>query len=185
MTKQIFSSRSFFPRPSSIAQRFSPFPPSRSLCRRYQFFLGDGKIALMKPGPAIRLILALSFSLSGPAPASAQSQQEPLSVETPSEEIEVELHPVASILTAVNIPARAALCGLNTWLASLVTFFSAGMRYADAAQMMEDGCSGPWIITPEMLEENKKKEKSEPPGTIPGGDMVLRREPSFPAAIAP
>jgi hypothetical protein len=97
----------------------------------------------------------------------------------------VEVHPVASILTAVNIPARATLCGLNTWLASLVTFFSAGMRVADAAQMMEDGCSGPWIITPEMLEESKKKEKDKPASTIPGGEMVLRREQSFPAATAP
>jgi len=139
----------------------------------------------MKPGPAIHLILALSFSLGGPLQALAQSQQEQPAVETSSEEIEVELHPVASILTAVNIPARAALCGLNTWLATLVTFFSAGMRYADAAQMMEDGCSGPWVITPEMLEESKKNEKDKPASTIPGGEMVLRREQSFPAATAP
>lgn len=139
----------------------------------------------MKSGLAICLILALSFSLTGPVQALAQSQEEQPAVETPSETIEVEVYPVASILTAVNIPARAALCGLNTWLASLVTFFSAGMRYADAAKMMEEGCSGPWVITPEMLEESTKKEKGEPASTIPGGDMVLRREQSFPAATAP
>ncbi len=139
----------------------------------------------MKPGPAICLILAISFSLNGPVPALAQSQEGEAPAEAPSEAIEMEVHPVASILTAVNIPARAALCGLNTWLASIVTFFSAGMRYADAAQMMEDGCSGPWVITPEMLEESKKKEKSEPAGGIPGGEMVLRREQGFPAAAAP
>ncbi len=139
----------------------------------------------MKPGPVICLILTLSFSLSGPLPALAQSQEEGRPAGTPSEAIEVKVHPVASILTAVNIPARAALCGLNTWLASIVTFFSAGMRVADAAQMMEDGCSGPWVITPEMIAESKKKEKSEPASAIPGGEMVLRREQSFPAATAP
>lgn len=139
----------------------------------------------MKPGPAIRLILALSFSLSGPVQALAQSQEEQPAAEAPNEVIEVEIRPLVSVLTAMSIPARGILCGLTGVMAGIVMAASGGMRYADAAQMMEDGCSGPWIITPEMLEESKKKEKSEPASAIPGGDMVLRRGQSFPAATAP
>lgn len=124
---------------------------------------------------AICLIFALSLSLLGPPRALVQSQEEQPSAEAPAQTGEVEIHPLASVLTAVNIPARAALCGLNSWLASIVMFFSAGMRYADAAKMMEEGCSGPWIITPEMLEESREKEKNKTDSNIPGGDMVLRR----------
>lgn len=134
---------------------------------------------------AIRLVVVLALLLPGSTRLFAQSQEEQPAAEAPAEVIEIEVHPVASVLTAVNIPARAALCGLNTWLASIVMFFSAGMRYADAAKMMEEGCSGPWVITPEMLEESKKKEKSEPAAAIPGGDMVLRQGQSLPPATLP
>lgn len=115
----------------------------------------------MKSGKVIRLILALGLLLLGPVRALAQSQGEQPSAETPAQTVEVEIHPLSSVLTTVNIPARAALCGLNTWLATIVMTFSAGMRYADAAKMIEEGCSGPWVITPEMLEEGRKKEKDE------------------------
>ncbi|TAK07634.1 hypothetical protein EPO44_03745 [bacterium] len=97
----------------------------------------------------------------------------------------MEFHPLASVLTAMNIPARAALCGLNSWLASIVMVFSAGMRYADAGKMMEEGCSGPWIITPEMLEKSPEKEKSEAGSNIPGGEMALRPGGGLPAATPP
>lgn len=117
----------------------------------------------MKSGKIFCLILALSIALPGPIRGVARSQEEQPSAEAPTEVIEVEFHPLASVLTAMNIPARAALCGLNSWLASIVMLFSAGMRYADAAKMMEEGCSGPWVITPEMLEESRKKEKEPTP----------------------
>ena len=113
----------------------------------------------MKSPQMVGLIFALTVSLLGPPRAVAQSQEEQPSAEPPAQSIEMEIHPLASVLTAMNIPARAVLCGLTGWMASIVMTFSAGMRYADAAKMMEDGCSGPWIITPEMLEESRKKEK--------------------------
>lgn len=139
----------------------------------------------METGKIICLILALSLSLLGPPRTLAQSQEEQPSVEAPSQAGEVEIHPIASVLTAVNIPARAALCGLNGWLASIVMFFSAGMRYADAAKMVEEGCSGPWIITPEMLEASREKEKNKADSNIPGGDMVLRRGQAPSLATSP
>lgn len=138
----------------------------------------------MKSG-AICLILVLALLLFVPPRLFAQSQEEQPSAEAPAQTVEVEIHPLASVLTAMNIPARAALCGLNTWLASIVMTFSGGMRYADAAKMMEDGCSGPWIITPEMVEQSRGQEKKEAGSNIPGGDMVLRREEGFLSATPP
>lgn len=115
----------------------------------------------MKSPKMVGFIFALTASLLGPLRAVAQPQEEQTSAQT----VEVEIHPVASLLTAVNVPARVVLCGLSGWMASIVMTFSAGRRYADAAKMMEDGCSGPWVITPEMLEEGRKKEKNEPGGS--------------------
>ncbi len=130
----------------------------------------------MKSRKAICLILALSLSLLGPLRVLAQSQGEQLSVETPAQTVEMEIHHLSSVLTAMNIPARAALCGLNSWLASIVMTFSAGMRYADAAKMMEEGCSGPWIVTPEMLEESRKKEKNGTSSGPRSGEKSLQQD---------
>lgn len=138
----------------------------------------------MQSGKVVCLILALGLLLLGPVRSLAQSQGEQPSAETPAQTAEWEIHPLASVLTTMNIPARGVLCGLTGVMAGIVMAASAGMRYADAGKMMEDGCSGPWIITPEMLgEESRKKEKDEPGSNIPGGDMLLRREQSFPPAV--
>lgn len=115
----------------------------------------------MKSGKVIRLILALGLLLLGPVRALAQSQGEQPSAETPAQSVEVEIHPLSSVLTTMNIPARGVLCGLTGLMAGIVMAASAGMRYADAAKMIEEGCSGPWVITPEILEEGRKKEKDE------------------------
>lgn len=119
----------------------------------------------MKSGKVICLLLVLSLSLLWPQRTTAQSQEEQPLSEPPAQTAETVVEgidPLASVLTVMNIPARAALCGLNSWFASIVMAFSAGMRYADAAKMIADSCSGPWIITPEMVDESGKK---EPPNT--------------------
>ena len=133
--------------------------------------LGD-----LRSGKKFCSVLGLSLLLLGPLRALAQSQEEQPSAEAPTQAIEVEFHPLASVLTAMNIPARAALCGLNSWMASIVMVFSAGMRYADAGKMMEEGCSGPWIITPEMLEENREKEKDGTSSGPRGGEKPLQQD---------
>lgn len=139
----------------------------------------------MKSGKAIYLMVTLSLPLIGPLRAIAQSQEEQPSAEASTQTGEVEFHPVASVLTAMNIPARGVLCGLTGLMAGIVMAASAGMRYADAGKMMEEGCSGPWIITPEMLEKSQEKEKKEAGSNIPGGEMVLRPEKGLPAATLP
>ena len=134
-----------------------------------------------KADKVVCLILALAVELSGPLVGLARSQEE----QPPAQAIEVQIDPLPSVLTAMNIPARAALCGLNSWLASIVMVFSAGMRYADAAKMIEDGCSGPWIITREMLEESRKKEKEETSGSPRPSETPSAPEEGSPPATLP
>ncbi|OGP23517.1 MAG: hypothetical protein A2038_08040 [Deltaproteobacteria bacterium GWA2_57_13] len=59
---------------------------------------------------------------------------------------------LANVLTGINIPARGVVCGLTGVLAGVFMMASGGMRYGDAAQMLRGGCSGPWIITPQMID---------------------------------
>jgi hypothetical protein len=73
------------------------------------------------------------------------------------------------MLTLVNIPARGLLCGFTGLLAFFTMLISAGTRYADAARMIEENCSGPWIITPEMVAEGRVNKK-EPSGAVPTAD---------------
>ena len=134
-----------------------------------------------KADKVVCLILALAVELSGPLAGHARSQEE----QPPAQAIEVQMDPLPSVLTAMNIPARVALCGLNSWLASIVMFFSAGMRYADAAKMIEDGCSGPWIITREMLEESRKKEKEETSSSPRPNETPSALEGGSPPATLP
>jgi len=135
----------------------------------------------MKSGKAICLILALAVELSGPLAGRARSQEE----QPPAQAIEVQMDPLPSVLTAMNIPARGVLCGLTGLMAGIVMAASAGMRYADAAQMMEDGCSGPWIITREMLEESRKKEKEETSGSPRTSEKPSPQDGGSPPATLP
>lgn len=95
------------------------------------------------------LTLAVLVGLSGPPAESAFAQER----QAPAEAAEVKIDPRPAILTAVTVPARIAYCGWNSWLAAIFMSYSAGMRYGDAAHMMESGCAGSWVVTPEMIDQ--------------------------------
>jgi len=116
----------------------------------------------MKRAKFLCPVLILMVTLLEPFPSHAEPEQEPAPAQVEAGGID----PLASVLTAMNMPARAVLCGLTGWMASIVMTVSGGMRYADAAQMMEEGCSGPWVITPEMLEGSREKEKERATDTL-------------------
>jgi hypothetical protein len=65
--------------------------------------------------------------------------------------------PLASILTAMNVPARALACGFTGFMALIVMMASGGARHADAGQMMQGACGGPWVITPDMIHGEEEK----------------------------
>ena len=103
----------------------------------------------MKRSQMIWSTLAVLIALSGPMTDLAFAQER----QAPAEATEVKIDPRPVILTAVTVPARLALCGWNSWLAAIFMSYSAGMRYGDAAHMMETGCAGSWVVTPEMIDQ--------------------------------
>lgn len=122
----------------------------------------------MKMGKVFCLVISLAVALPGPLVDRARSQEEQIPPQT-AEQKEEGNSLLASMLTAANIPARGMLCGFTGLMAFFTMLISAGTRYAEAAQMMEENCSGPWVITPEMIEEGRVKKK-EATGVVSSGD---------------
>ncbi len=114
----------------------------------------------MRPRTISFEILALSLTLVAPCIGFSQPQEEPTETQT-VQQVEERIDPLAAFLTITNIPARGILCGATGIVAGIVMGASAGRRYTDAAQMMEASCSGPWVITPEMVEESRSKQNSD------------------------
>lgn len=113
----------------------------------------------MKPGKFTPLFLALSLFFG---PFNSQKVE---AAETPpqaAQSAEEGASAKARFLTAVNIPARGGLCVVNTFFASVVTLVSAGTRYGDASEAVEESCSGPWVITDRMIAESQRPKPEEP-----------------------
>lgn len=102
------------------------------------------------------VVLALALALVVQPVAHGQPVEDQ-PAQQPVEEQDQSL--LANVLTGINIPARGIVCGLTGVLAGIFMAASGGTRYADAADMMRAGCSGPWIITPEMIGEAGRDEK--------------------------
>ncbi len=73
---------------------------------------------------------------------------------------EIEKPLLAALLTAFNIPFRGLLCISDVGMGAITMGASAGRRYSQAAEFIEQGCKGPWILTPRtVMEEQQKVEK--------------------------
>lgn len=94
-------------------------------------------------------VLAFSLALLSRSPTHGQQAEG-----QPSQQIAEEQDPslLAIVLTGINIPARGIVCGLTGVLAGIFMAASGGTRHVDAAQMVNEACSGPWVITPDMIE---------------------------------
>ena len=106
-----------------------------------------------------------------PEPARAEQAYSPVQ----ATEVEAS-DPLASFLTILNVPARGVVCGLSGLLGSIVMAASGGARYDLAAEIVGEGCSGPWVITPQMVHESRlKQDVSGRPLSAPikVDDMVL------------
>jgi hypothetical protein len=67
---------------------------------------------------------------------------------------------LAVILTTFNIPFRGLLCVSDVGMGYMTMGASAGRRYSQASDYIEQGCAGPWILTPRRIrEEHQKAEK--------------------------
>lgn len=106
----------------------------------------------MSTGKIFCMIFALVIALSSPLPGLAEAREEQA---PPEEAVHGGGAWFAGIITAINIPSRVVLCGIGAGMGFIVMGASAGRRYAQAAKIMEEGCAGPWVITPQMLGEER------------------------------
>ncbi len=49
---------------------------------------------------------------------------------------------LAGIITTFNLPSRVILCGVDAGMGLIIVGASGGRRYAQAANVMEEGCAG-------------------------------------------
>lgn len=106
-------------------------------------------VSLSRPRRFSCALLVLSLVLVCQPGARGQPVEGQPAQETREEQDQSLL---AGALTAINIPARGIVCGLTGVLAGIFMAASGGTRSAEAAQMVREGCSGPWVITPEMID---------------------------------
>jgi hypothetical protein len=110
--------------------------------------------------------LAVSMALTGPVAVMAQSKEPETAPKAPAESAaaksdtsgaEDAAYKVgAGVATVINVPMRTGLCALGAagGLVTLIVTFGSGYRFA--ARVAEEGCGGPWIITPEHLKGTKE-----------------------------
>ncbi len=109
------------------------------------------------------LILVLTFTLHGPFVRLLDAQEE----QVPTQEAaDVSGTLLAGIITAFNIPFRVILCGVDAGLGLIIVGASGGRRYAQAANVMEEGCAGPWVITPRMISEGRPTQQDATSGEV-------------------
>ncbi len=104
------------------------------------------------------LILALTIVLSSPILGMAGDKDEKQQVET-QDDVRYEFGKplLAVILTTFNIPFRGLLCVSDVGMGYITMGASAGRRYAQAADYIEQGCAGPWILTPSKIRQEQQK----------------------------
>jgi len=112
----------------------------------------------MKGRPLLAFLLVPLLLMTGPLAPAGWAQQAPPGAPSPGEPPK-EAAPLpdsvyevgAGVATAVNIPMRGALCALGGALgfAALVITFGSGYRFA--AGIVEEGCSGPWVLTADHM----------------------------------
>ncbi len=109
------------------------------------------------------LILVLTFTLHGSFVRLLDAQEEQAPAQ---EDVYVGEALLAGVVTAFNIPFRGLLCGADTVWGFVVVGASGGRRYAQAANVMEEGCAGPWVITPQMIREGRPTQQDANSGEV-------------------
>jgi len=115
-------------------------------------------------GKILAVMMVLMVGPFGFLPEPAKAEQ----ADSPAQAAEVEASdPLANFLTILNVPARGVVCGLSGLLGSIVMGASGGARYDLAAEIIEEGCSGPWIITPRMVHGNRSTRTEDAKSPLP------------------
>jgi hypothetical protein len=59
----------------------------------------------------------------------------------------------ASVLNVAYVPGKGILCGIGTVAAGALMLLTFGSAYRESTSLFKEGCTGPWVITPEMISD--------------------------------
>lgn len=97
------------------------------------------------------LLVAL-MALTGPLLSRAAVVQ---AAELSSSAVDVEVSDGdrvgAGVLNVAYVPGKAIVCGLGTVVSAAVMIVTLGSAYRAAIATFKEGCSDPWILTPEHI----------------------------------
>ena len=104
------------------------------------------------------LILILTIVLSSPTLGMAGYEDEKKQEQT-QDDVRYEFGKplLAAILTTLNVPFRGLLCISDVGMSTITMGASAGRKYSQAADTIEQGCAGPWILTPSKIRQEQQK----------------------------
>lgn len=102
------------------------------------------------------VVLAVVLTLSGPLNVLAQSKESEATPAPAEGSASPDLRDLpymvgSGIATIVNLPLRTGLCVLGSGIGLFVMVISFGSGYRAATRVVEEGCGGPWLITPAHL----------------------------------
>jgi len=98
------------------------------------------------------LIIILTMTLSSPLRSQEQQASPPGAVDH-----SLGQSFLAGMITAINIPIKGVLCVADAGLGFIVIGASGGRSYPQAAEIIEEGCAGPWLISSQMIREGQRK----------------------------
>ena len=106
----------------------------------------------MTTSKRLRAVLVLVLAMNGPlAPLTAMAQQgmQPgMTGGSGAGEPSEGARTGAGFLNVVYIPGKAIICGTGTVASALLMLLTLGNAYQAAASLFNEGCGGPWVLTP-------------------------------------
>lgn len=73
----------------------------------------------------------------------------------------------AGMASAFLIPGRIITCGLGTGVAAVLLGLTLGTSYRMAARILDEGCGGKWVVSPDDLLPDRQPEPMRGPLTEP------------------
>src|SRR5262245_13309432 len=95
------------------------------------------------------------------SPPPAMQPMQPEAPEVVHEPVGTGAKVGAGVLNVVYVPGKAILCGAGAIVAGGLMLLTFGNAYREATSFFNEGCSGPWTVTPEQVATAPKSSQLE------------------------
>ena len=99
--------------------------------------------------------LVLVLAISGPLAPLAMAQQSMQPAMTPGGGAEPSegARVGAGFLNVVYVPGKAIVCGAGAVASTAIMLLTFGSAYHAAVDIFNEGCGGPWVLTPQIVSQ--------------------------------